>query len=152
VKFRFFQFRIWRALLVASFGLVVAGCGAQGEIYQPLPVPVAKSVIYLYRPYVFYSASTVPIATCGQESIELEGGGYYSFINDAGPVTCSATTEGSTPLKFDAHAGGEYYVKEEVSAGTLSGRTQFTLMSTGAGRTEIAACKKQGIAEPGSHN
>jgi hypothetical protein len=150
--FRFFRFQFLQALSFAAFGLVFAGCGAQGEAYQPAQVPVAKSVIYLYRPYVFYSASTVPIVTCGQESIELEGGGYYSFINDAGPVTCSATTEGSTPLKFEAHAGEEYYVKEEVSAGTISGRTQFTLMSTNAGRAEIATYKKQGIAESGSHN
>jgi hypothetical protein len=144
--------RIFQALVIGAIGFLVAGCGAQGEEYQPRPVPVSKSVIYLYRPHVFYSASTVPVVTCGQESIELESGGYYSFINEAGPVTCSVGSEASPPLKFDARPSEEYYVKEEISAGGLSAHTQLTLMKTATGRDEIASCKKQGIAETATHN
>jgi len=145
---------ISRNLLAFTAGAIcaiLAGC-VQGEAYQPLPVPVAKSVIYLYRPYNFYSAAIAPMVTCGQESIEMEAGGYYSFVNDTGPVTCAATNEASTPLKFDAHPGQEYYVKEEVSPGNLAGRTQFTLMSTEGGRGEIASCRKQGMPDTGSHH
>ncbi|MDO8430969.1 MAG: hypothetical protein Q7S58_01020 [Candidatus Binatus sp.] len=144
--------RAFLSFAVGAICVVLAGCGVQGEAYQPRPVPVSKSMIYLYRPYVFYASAITPVVTCGQESIELEAGGFYSYINDAGPVTCSATTEASTPLKFDAHPGEEYYVKEEVSPGNLSGRTQFTLMNSGAGRQEIASCRKQGLPDSGSHH
>jgi hypothetical protein len=141
------KFRTFQALILGAIGFVGAGCGPVGDAYQQLPVPVEKSVIYLYRPYVFYTASNAPVVTCGQESIELEGGGYYSFINEAGTVTCSAATDGSTPLKFDAHPGEEYYVKEDVAAAATGGKVQFTLMNTNAGRAEIVACKKQGIPQ-----
>ncbi len=137
-----------------AFCLALAGCGVQGEAYQPRPVPVAKSLIYLYRPYVFYASAITPVVTCGPETIELEAGGFYSYSLDPGPVLCSATTESSTQLKFDAHSGEEYYVKEEVSAGNLgsSGSAKFTLVSNAVGQQEIANCRKQGIANSGSHH
>ena len=144
--------RIFEALTIGAICALLAGCGAQGEAYQALPVPVSKSVIYLYRPYVFYASAVTPVVTCGQESIELESGGYYSFINESGPVTCSGSTAGSTQLNFDAHPSEEYYVKEQVSPTDFSGRTQLTLMSTGVGRDEIASCKKQGIPATRVHN
>ena len=144
--------RDFLSLTAGAICAVLAGCGAQGEAYQPRPVPVSKSVIYLYRPYNFYAAAIAPMITCGQESIEMEAGGYYSFVNDSGSVTCAATTEASTQLKFDAHPGQEYYVREEVSPGNLAGRTQFTLMNTENGRTEIASCRKQGLPDTGSHH
>ena len=141
------------AAIVAICG-VGAGCGVQGEAYQARPVPVSKSVIYLYRPYNFYASAIVPVVTCGQESIELEAGGFYSYALDPGPVLCSATTDTSTQLKFDTHPGEEYYVKEDVSAGNLgsSGSAKFTLVSSAVGRDEIANCRKQGLPDTGSHH
>ena len=143
-----------RKLFCLGVGVIcvhLAGCGAQGEAYQPRPVPAAKSVIYLYRPYLYYELSSLPMITCGSESIELEGGGYYSWIQNSGAVKCTSSTEGTTPLTFDAHPGEEYFIKEEVASGGLGRHPQFTLMKPEIAREEIKDCRKQGVPDSESH-
>src|SRR6266404_713807 len=43
--------RMIRTLTGILACLILAGCGVQGEAYQPRPTPAAQSVIYIYRPY-----------------------------------------------------------------------------------------------------
>ena len=54
--------------------MMLAGCGAQGEAYQPRSTPASQSVIYIYRPYKLLTSQSIPMVTCGHESIELEPG------------------------------------------------------------------------------
>ena len=61
-----------RALIGILACVMLAGCGAQGEPYQPRATPASQSVIYVYRPYGLLSSQTNPMITCGHDSIELE--------------------------------------------------------------------------------
>ena len=87
-----------------------------------------------------------PIVTCGSETIEMEPGGFYSFAQEIGPVTCTTTQSGSsnaTPgLKFDARPGEQYFVREDVDSGT-----PLTLVKASVGSEEIKDCRRQGIKQ-----
>src|ERR1039458_9984482 len=88
--------------------MMLAGCGAPGEAYQPSAAPASQSLIYIYRPYKFLSSEATPMITCGHDSIELAAGGFFQFVGDSGPVTCVAATDPKTELKFDESARDEY--------------------------------------------
>ncbi|SRR5260370_6187591 len=137
--------RIWIGLIA---GMMLAGCGAQGEAYQARSTPASQSVIYIYRPYGLLSSQTNPMITCGNDSIELEMSGFYEFVADSGPVSCAATTDASAQLKFDAHAGEQYFIREDVeSSGLASSHVRFKLMDADVGRDQIKECNRQGIKQ-----
>jgi len=125
---------------------MLSGCGVNGEEFQPKIPPAEKSVIYIYRPYKILGSGTTPIVTCGSESIEMEPGGFYSFAQEIGPVTCTTTQSGSNGanpgLKFDARPGEQYFVKEDMNSGT-----PLTLVNASVGSDEIKDCRRQGIKQ-----
>jgi hypothetical protein len=55
-----------------------------------------------------------------------------------------ADTDATAQLKFDAHAGEQYFIKEDVDS---SGRVQFKLMDADVGRDQIKECNRQGIKQ-----
>lgn len=134
-------------ILAGAVCLMLGGCGVPGEAYQPIAIPASRSVIYLYRPYEFLGSEAIPMITCGHESIELAAGGYDAFVEDSGPLTCAAATDTRTELKFDARAGEQYFVKEEVEPVGLGTHVQLTLMSAAVGGEEIKECNRQGIKQ-----
>ncbi len=137
-----------RTLIGLLACLVLAGCGAQGEAYQPRPTPASQSVIYIYRPYGLLSSQSNPMITCGADSVELETSGFYEFVADPGPITCTAATDAAAELKFDAHAGEQYFIKEDVdSSGLGASHVRFKLMNADVGRDEIQQCNRQGIKQ-----
>ena len=133
-----------RTLIGILACMMLAGCGAQGEAYQPRAAPASQSLIYVYRPYSLLSSQSNPMITCGHDSIELETSGFYEFIADSGPLTCTAATDTSAELKFDAHASDQYFIKEDVDS---SSHVQFKLMDADVGRDEIKECNRQGIKQ-----
>jgi len=134
-----------RALTGLLACMMIAGCGAQGEAYQPRSTPASQSVIYIYRPYSLLSSQSNPMITCGHDSLELEMSGFYEFVADSGPVTCAAATDATAQLKFDAHAGEKYFIKEDVN--TSGNHVQFKLMNAEVGEDEIKECNRQGIKQ-----
>lgn len=127
---------------------MLAACGVQGEAYQPRPTPAAQAVIYVYRPYELLSSQADPMITCGHESIELEKAGFDEFIADGGPVQCSAVNDSAAELKFDAHAGDQYFIREDVeSSGLVGSHVRFKLMNPDVGRDQIKECNRQGIKQ-----
>ncbi len=127
--------------------MTLAGCGAQGEAYQPRPIPAAQSLIYIYRPYKFLSSQSVPMITCGHESIELDAGGFYEFLDDAGTITCAVAGDKTTEYKFDTHAGERYFVREDVESSGLTTSVRFTLKNAAVAEDEIQECSRQGIKQ-----
>ena len=128
-------------ILAAAICMMLAGCGAQGEAYQPRSTPASQSVIYIYRPYALLGSQSDPMITCGHDSIELETSGFYELVADTGPVTCAAATDATAELKFDAHAGEQYFIREDVDGSHV----RFKLMDADVGRDEIKECSRQGI-------
>jgi len=139
--------RTLTGILAGAVCMMLAGCGAQGEAYQPSAAPASRSLIYIYRPYKFLSSEATPMITCGHESIELAAGAFYEFVEDSGPVTCVAATGTATEFKFDAHAGEQYFIKEDVDSSGLGSHVRFSLMNTAVGEDEIRECGRQGIKQ-----
>jgi hypothetical protein len=137
-----------RALIVMLACLMLAGCGAQGEAFQPRTTPASQAVIYIYRPYGLLSSQSNPMITCGRDSVELEMSGFYEFVADSGPITCAATADASAVLKFDARDGEQYFIREDVeSSGLASSHVRFKLMDADVGRDQISQCNRQGIKQ-----
>jgi len=134
-------------ILAGAVCTLLAGCGAQGDAYQPMAVPASRSVIYIYRPYKVLSWEATPMVTCGHESIELERGGYYEFVEDSGPVTCVSATDTNAEYKFDARAGEQYFIKEDVDPVGLGSHVRFSLMDAAVAGDEIKECSRQGIKQ-----
>ena len=134
-------------ILAGAVCMMLAGCGAPGEAYQPIAIPASRSVIYLYRPYKILSLETTPMITCGHESIDLEAGGYYAFVEDSGQVSCAAATDTKTELKFDARAGEKYFIKEDVEPVGLGSHARLSLMNAAVAGDEISECNRQGIKQ-----
>ena len=137
-----------RTLIGILACMTLAGCGAQGEAYQPRATPASQTVIYVYRPYGLLSSQTNPMITCGHDSFELEMSGFYEFVSDGGPITCAAATDPSAELKFDAHPGEQYFIREDVeSSGLVSTHVRFKMMDADVGRDQIKECNRQGIKQ-----
>jgi hypothetical protein len=134
-------------ILAGAVCMMLAGCGAQGEAYQPMATPASRSVIYIYRPYKLLSLEATPMITCGHESIDLEPGGYYAFVEDSGPLTCAAATDTNTQYKFDTRAGEQYFIREDVDPVGLGSHVRFTLVNEAVGGDEIKECSRQGIKQ-----
>jgi hypothetical protein len=134
-------------ILAGAVCMMLTGCGAQGATYQPMAVPASRSVIYIYRPYKVLSWEATPMVTCGHESIELERGGYYEFVEDSGPVTCVSATDTNAEYKFDARAGEQYFIKEDVDPVGLGSHVRFSLMDAAVAGDEIKECSRQGIKQ-----
>ncbi len=130
-----------RTLIAILACVMLAGCGAQGEQYQARTTPASQAVIYIYRPYGLLSSQTNPMITCGHDS-------FYEFVADSGPITCAATNDPSAVLKFDARAGEQYFIREDVeSSGLASSHVRFKLMDADVGRDQISQCNRQGIKQ-----
>jgi hypothetical protein len=138
---------IRRLTSVLTICIMLAGCGVQGEAYQPRPTPGSKSVIYLYRPYKFLSSQAAPLISCGHESIELESGGFYEFVEDTGPLTCAIAGEANSEYKFDADAGERYFIKEEIDASGLTTHARLIRMDPDVATDELKECSRQGIKQ-----
>jgi hypothetical protein len=132
--------RIFSAVSVLS--IFFSGCSLMGDAYQPQPIPPAKSVIYIYQPPALFKFKDSPMVTCGHESIEIEPGGYYSFVEESGPIECAVAGAAKSEIKFDAHSGEEYFIKEVKGS---SGATQLMQVRPSIAHEEIANCRKQGI-------
>jgi hypothetical protein len=139
--------RALTGILAAAVCMILAGCGAQGEQYQRRAIPASQTLVYIYRPYKFLSSQTVPMITCGHESIELDAGGFYEFLDDPGTITCAVAGDKTTEYKFDTHAGERYFVREDVESSGLTTSVRFMLKNAAVAEDEIQECSRQGIKQ-----
>lgn len=134
--------RLARLAVFASAALC-SGCFLAGESFQPVPVPAARAVVYVYRPFAVLGSQTFPMVTCGRESIEIDNGAYRAFIVDTGLLACS--TDSGSEVKFEARAGEQYYIRENVSSASV----QLTMVAAKTGASEIQDCTQQIAADAG---
>jgi hypothetical protein len=135
-----------KGILAAAICVMLAGCGLQGDAYQPRATPASQSLVYIYRPYEFLTSQSTPMVTCGHESIELEPGGFDEFVEDTGPVTCGVAGD-TTTLRFDARAGEKYFIKQYVDPNGLTTHVRLILMDADVAGDEIRDCRRQGIKD-----
>jgi hypothetical protein len=132
-------------MMTAALLLAATGCGeVQGQSYAPMQMSASKTVIYIYRPWHFLGSGNSPMVTCGHDSIELDAGGYHTFYDEPGQISCSAAAPGNPQLKFSAETDTAYYVREEYSA---NGQVQLTLVDADMAKSEISYCKLQSVAQ-----
>jgi hypothetical protein len=137
--------RLVLSLIIGALVLGAAGClEIQGQDYQPVPTSASRTVIYIYRPWHFLGSGDSPMVTCGHDSIELDAGGYHTFYDDAGQISCTAAAAGNPQLKFDAEPGVAYYVREEYGSRGL----QFALVDSDVAKSEIKSCRLQSVTPP----
>jgi hypothetical protein len=143
VKLNSLRLNLVRFLIFGALIFAAAACSeVQGQDYQPVPMSASKTLVYIYRPWHFLGSGNSPMVTCGHESVELEAGGYHTFYDDAGPITCNASGA-AAPLQFNAEADGAYYVREEYGA---NGQVQLTLADADLAKGEIKDCRLQSVA------
>lgn len=121
--------------------MFVSGCSLSGEAFHSQAVPPAKSVIYIYQPPAFFTFKDSPMVTCGHESIEVQPGSYYSFVEESGTIKCAVADVPNSEIKFEAQSGEEYFVKELRESG---GASRLTQVRASLAHDEIAKCRRQG--------
>jgi hypothetical protein len=133
-----------RVAMLLTLCLALAGCGAQGEPFQPERPAASKAVIYVYRPYKALGSQSIPMVTCGHESFELDPGGYYAIKEDPGPVAC-AVADSPAQYKFEAHPGEQYYIEEVVDESASGSHASLVSVRASTAQDEIKYCNREGI-------
>jgi hypothetical protein len=126
------------ALMLAEFAF--AGCAVQGRPFERVPSPGRNAVIYVYRPYSYAGSLLRPAVTCNDDSARIGPGGYHAFVVAPGKVVCRVEG-GETADEIEIHAEPEdYYVREEIGWGALTGHPHLDPVDTDAAQTEIQSC------------
>jgi len=122
-----------------AFAVALGGCAAQGPPFERAGAPPGRAVIYVYRPYSFFSSAIHPIVQCGSQSAAIEPGAYHAFVVPAGPTGCRAGTETRDEVEIDAEPR-VHYLRERISWGWLIGRPHLDPMDHDEAEAEIRSC------------
>jgi hypothetical protein len=144
VKRRFATDRLCGALVLTA-GFLISGCAVQGPPFEKVRSSASThdAVIYVYRPYSYAGSLLRPSVTCGDESARIGPGGYHAFVVAPGKVVCSVENEeAADEVEIHAHAE-EYYIREEIGWGVLTGHPHLSPVDTDVSQTEIATCVQQ---------
>lgn len=135
--------KLRHAAAFALLSTLFVGCSVEGHSYETAAIPPAKSVVYVYRPYnVFGGVLEYPVS-CGDASMSLGPGGYHRLIVDPRHLRCSAHTEVTSAVEFEAEAGQSYYIRESLRFGVIEPHVHLELKSTDEGEDEIRKCAEQ---------
>jgi hypothetical protein len=131
--------------------LATSGCSksAAGPAFARPQVPPGKGVVHIYRPSAFSGGGRTIYLSVPFEAnncFALDGGGFFTYVTDAGPVNVGASGSGETKrLALDVAAGQQKYIRAEW--GTW-GNAELTEVSAAQGAREIRetrgvfACEK----------
>jgi hypothetical protein len=98
------------------------------------------ATIYVYRPYHYVGSLLRPPVTCGDETARIGPGGYHAFVVPAGKVTCSVEGEETGDATEINSVPRNYYIREEIGWGTLSGHPHLDPIDDDTAHDEIAQC------------
>src|SRR5277367_1430635 len=127
--------------LLGLLATVAVGCAVQGKPFEKASAPPGNAVIYVYRPYSYYSSLIHPAITCGEDTLRLSPGGYHAFIVPAGQkVVCSVQTDaGSDEVDIQTERRS-YYIREELGWGALTSMPHINPVDNDKAQTEIQSC------------
>ncbi len=124
-------------LLIA---VIAAGCAVQGDPFEKAPLQSNNQVIYVYRPYSYFSSALRPAVTCGEETARIGPGGYHAFVIPAGKVMCSVeTSETGDEVEIPADPR-VHYLREEIGNGILTGHPHLNPIDDDVAQAEIQSC------------
>lgn len=133
--------RISRWVMLSVLAAAIAGCEAQGESFKHVQLSSNRAVIYVYRPFDLTSSALDPEITCGHATIAISSGGYYTFVEEPGIITCSASSDPTSRIQFETRPETEYFIAEVVAPGVKEGRVSLKQMSRATGLDEIESCR-----------
>jgi len=129
------------AFLLGVVSTFAIGCAVQGKAFERASSPPGNAVIYVYRPYSYYSSLIHPAITCGEDTARIGPGGYHAFTVPAGEkVVCSVQTDaGADEVDFQTERRS-YYVREELGWGAWTSMPHLNPVDTDKAQTEIQSC------------
>lgn len=133
--------RSFKLLILSMLATAYVGCEAQGESFKHVQLTSNHAVIYVYRPFDLTSSALDPEITCGHATIAISSGGYYTFVEEPGTITCSASSDPTSRIQFETRPETEYFVAEVVAPGVREGRVSLKQMSRATGLDEIELCR-----------
>ena len=136
-------------IMLLAIVTAASGCAVQGPAFEKVSPPPEHAVIYVYRPYSYFSSLLVPPVTCGEETARIGPGAYHAFVVPTGKVTCyvpGGETADEVETRAEPHA---YYVKEDFENGLSTGHPHLNPIDTDKAQTEIQSCVQE-APEPSS--
>lgn len=133
-----------RVAYVAGFVAIamLVSCAVTGRPFERAGASSNQAVIYVYRPYSYAGSLLRPAVTCGDETARIGPGGYHAFVTAPGKVTCSVAAETQDQMEIQAEPR-DYYVRETIGWGWMSGRPQLEPVDHDAAHDEIRKCVQE---------
>jgi hypothetical protein len=131
--------------MIAVMTIIAAGCAVQGQPFEKAPLQSNDQVIYVYRPYSFFSVELRPAVTCGEDTARIGPGGYHAFVAPPGKLMCSIeTSETGDEVEIPADSR-VHYLREEIANGIWTGHPHLNPIDHDVAQSEIQHCC---VAEP----
>jgi len=143
------MFRTFAALALTAAALLMGGCAqvpmadaSQDATLKTFPAPKpGMAGLYIYRNETFGAAIKLPLVLDGM-SVGQSGPHTY-FYNEVTPGlhTIVSQSENTETLNFNAVAGKNYFVWQEVKMGGFAARSKLHLVADAEGRKGVQESK-----------
>ena len=120
----------------ASVPMAAASADTAAKAFATDP---SKANVYIYRNETFGAALKMPV-TLNNAPIGETASKTYIFRQVA-PGSHTLTSQGKNTLTFDAKAGGNYFIWQEVKMGMVSGGSELQLVDETKGKAGVKECK-----------
>lgn len=137
--------RAWALLAAMAMGAILSGCASvpMGDTRQdaqlktfPAPKPGTAGV-YVYRNEVFGGAIRIPLVLDGASLGQSGPKTYFYAELPPGRHTLVSQAENSDTLEFEAVAGRQHFIWQQIQMGLFQPRTKLQLVSADAGRKGV---------------
>ncbi len=99
-----------------------------------------KANVYIYRNETMGGAITMPITMDGKVIGSSAPNTYFNMLVSPGKHTVNSLTENTASLTFDAKAGKNYFIWQEVKMGMWAAGSALHLQSASEGKRGVLEC------------